>query len=129
MQEILKAYRDYVAGPRALAPATVRNYLDDLKPFVEYLAREGLNTQQDFKPLCTLVERRGIDYIPQEYRRLVRDYVAWLMSQRKVLSGQQLRRGHARRSVVRHLVSLRAFMRYLIQKKLIILLTDSDHEV
>jgi len=120
MQQLLAAYQDFLTGQRGLSPATVRNYRDDLRPFLEYLRKEGLDPSTGVEELRGFMLRQGPEKAPQEYRRLVRDYVAWLMTQRQVKAGTRIRsQGHARASVLRTMVALRVFMRYLIGRGLI----------
>jgi site-specific recombinase XerC len=112
---LLASYRRQLETSRALSPATVRNYLADIQPFFEYLLKEDLCFGREARDLRAFVQRGGSMGVSSAYRTLVRDYVSWLVEGRRVSSGRNAgQRGHARASVVRTLVALRTFMRYLI---------------
>ncbi len=112
---LLRAYREHLESARALSPATVRNYLGDVGPFVEYLAAQGIALGDDAGPLRAFIEREGPGRVAGVARDLVRDYVAWLLEQRTLSAGRRAgQAGHARGSVVRSLAALRSFARYLV---------------
>lgn len=112
---LLTSYRRQLETSRGLSPATVRNYLADLQPFFEYLAKENIGFGREARDLRVFVQRDGVSGVSSTYRTLIRDYVSWLVEGRRVSSGRNAgQRGHARASVVRTLVALRTFMRYLI---------------
>jgi len=115
---LLLSYRRYLETGRGLAPATVRNYLADLEPFFEYARIQGVGVGADVKDLRRFIERDGARAVGGEYRRLVRDYVSWLVEDAPVRSGGRAgMRGLERASVVRTLVALRSVMRYLIDRR------------
>jgi site-specific recombinase XerD len=98
-----------------LAPPTVRNCLDDLVPFLEFLELEDIRVDDSLLTLNRFVTRNGARWVSQEYRRLIMSYVAWLISVRKVNSGMiNQKSGHTRASAIRNLASLRSFFRFLI---------------
>ena len=112
-------YRRHLDSSRGLSPATVRNYLADLAPFTEYLALQQLALDGSNASLRKFVERQGPQHVAGEYRSLVRDYVAWLLEQRRLGAGRRSGRlGHQRASVVRCLAALRSFIRYLVSEEL-----------
>jgi site-specific recombinase XerD len=114
---LLASYRRQLETSRGLSPATVRNYLADLLPFFEYLANENVSFGRDARDLRAFVQHDGAAGVSVTYRQLIRDYVSWLVEDRRVTSGRNAgQRGHARASVVRTLAALRAFMRYLIDR-------------
>ncbi len=96
----LERYPLFLRGQRGLSENTVRIYLTDLNPFRDYLSREGLSvTDMD--------------------RQLLRGYLAWLATAGRVgTDGHSPVRGYARISIVRKLVALRSFYRFLIQEGL-----------
>ena len=113
--KLLSLYRTHLRRERNLAPLTVRNYLDDLQPFLEYLALEGIGPLDWLARLRDFVNRNGSAQVNQEYRRLVRSYVSWLLQERKTNRGKRNEaEGYARASTVRCLASLRSFFRYVI---------------
>ena len=61
MESLINEYRDHLIGERSLAPRTVRNYIDDLKPFTEFLALEGLSPSNQFEELRDFIVRDGLD--------------------------------------------------------------------
>ncbi|MEE8519207.1 MAG: site-specific integrase, partial [Dehalococcoidia bacterium] len=94
---VLDDYHRHLTTSRGLAPATVRNYLDDLAPFFEYLNGQGLDPREDLNAFRSFVERDGPQRVAHEYRDLVRDYVSWLLGVRLLQSGSRAgRRGHER---------------------------------
>ena len=117
---LLAAYERHISAARGLAPATVRNYIADLQPFVEYLANEGIDLGDEAEGLQGFVGRTAGRGANREYRLLVRDYVAWLLERRELTAGSRAgERGHEPTSVTRCLVALRTFMRYLISEGLL----------
>jgi len=115
---LLAEYKRHLDASRGLSPATVRNYLADLAPLIEYLSIEGIALGKDAAELRAFAEREGKRGVSGVYRRLVRDYVSWMVEDREVHSGRAAgSRGHARASVVRSLVALRSFVRYLIDNR------------
>ena len=120
MDPILQEYQRHLQGERNLAPATVRNYCDDLVPFIQFLDMEGLGPDDRMTKLSEFVSRSGDQSVTREYRRLVLSYVAWLMGTRTTNPGTHIEsQGHARPSVVRNLASLRSFFRFLIARGLV----------
>ena len=115
MQSLLQEYRQHLQGERNLAPPTVRNCLDDLVPFFQFLELEGVSTDSGLVKFKEFVLRNGARSVNLEYRRLLLSYVAWLMGTREVNPGKRNQtQGHARASAVRNLASLRSFFRFLI---------------
>ena len=95
----LQEYRDHLRGERSLSEYTVRNYLNDLDPFFQFMEEQGLESPSD------------VD------RLFVRRYVAWLMSSRPIQTARsQIKRGHERASVTRSLAALRSYFRYLVSR-------------
>ena len=92
---LLDRYREYLTGAKGRSENTVRVYLDDLRPFVEFLKREEIS--------CDSLDRKYL-----------RKYLAWLATSARGREG-----GYAKVSVARKLVSLRAFYRFLLQEDLV----------
>ena len=82
----VREFADHIATTRQLAGHTVRNYVNDLVPFIEYL------------------DERGVTDLAQVDRLFLRGYLAWLISQ-----------DFSRSSVARKLSALKAFFRFLRQ--------------
>lgn len=98
-REYVQAYREHLRGERSLTENTVRNYTDDLQPLFQFM------------------ETQGVDSLWKVNRAFLRQYVAWLMSARRIQTGgSRWKRGHERASVARSLASLRSFFRYLVQQ-------------
>ena len=117
---LVAEYERTLRSTRALSDATVRNYVADLLPFLQYLDGQDCSLGSDARGLAEFVRRNGDANVSREYRSLVRDYVAWLLEGRTVESGRGTgSRGHSRASVHRMLASLRSFMRYLIERSLL----------
>ncbi len=81
---VVREYESHLRAARQLAPLTVRNYLTDLMPYVEFL------------------KKRGATDLDRADRPFLRAYLAWL-----------LEIGYQRPSVARKLSALRAFYRFL----------------
>lgn len=117
---LIAEYEHSMRSTRALSDATVRNYVADLAPFLQYLDEQGCPLGPEARQLRDLVRRNGDTNVAREYRSLVRDYVAWLLERRTVVSGSTAgSRGHSRASVHRMLASLRSFIRHLIERGLL----------
>ena len=120
MESLLQEYRRHLQGERNLAPPTVRNYLDDLAPFFQFLDAERLGPKDRMVKLREFLLRNGTQSVNQEYRRLLLSYVAWLMGTRATNPGKRNQtQGHARASAVRNLASLRSFFRFLVGRGLV----------
>lgn len=89
LDETLTKYQTYLKAQRGLSRFTVRNYIDDLRPFVAFLKEHNLEVGQ-------------LD------RNALRRYLATLMQS-----------GYVKHSVARKMSALRTFYRYLIQEKLV----------
>ena len=83
-RELVIDYEVHLRTSRQLAPLTVRNYLNDLVPFFEYL------------------KMRNLTDLGKLDRFLLRGYLAWV-----------IQIGYVKPSVSRKLSALRAFYRYL----------------
>ena len=98
-KEYVQRYREHLQGERNLSEYTVRNYLDDLTPFFQFMDIQEVHS------------------LAQVDRGFLRQYVAWLMSARLVKLGRsQWKRGQERASVTRSLAALRSFFRYLVRE-------------
>ena len=114
METLLKEYQHHLRGERNLSPLTIRNYIGDLKPFLEFLTQERLGPSDTLEELREFVTRNSPEQTNQEYRRLVLSYISWLIQDRRINPGRRNERhGHARASTVRCLASLRSFFRFL----------------
>lgn len=83
---VLSDYARFLSASRQLAAPTVRNYLNDLASFMEFLSDRG-----------------SVENVVSPDRYLLRQYLAWLASG-----------GYVRASVSRKLTSLRIFIRWLL---------------
>lgn len=100
LDAFLQRYPLFLRGQRGLSENTIRIYLADLKPFRDYLSREGLS-------------------LTDMNRQLLRGYLAWLATAGRVgAEGRPHAQGYARVSIVRKLVALRSFYRFLVQEGL-----------
>jgi integrase/recombinase XerC len=101
-EDCLEKYRLHLVGERNLSKYTVRNYINDLLPFAQFINKEAI------------VSLEKID------RKVFRSYVSWLMSGRNIKQTKLMsKRGHERSSVTRLLVALRSFFRYLTSEGII----------
>lgn len=85
--EHVRDFEQHLRTARQLAPLTVRNYLNDLTPFFEYL------------------DMKDAPDLNRADRLFLRGYLAWL-----------LEIGYKRASMARKLTSLRAFYRFLVER-------------
>ena len=90
-EELIWRYKGYLQGRRGRSDSTVRVYSTDLRPFLEFLERDGL-------------------HIRDLNRHHLRRYLAWLSTSARGKDG-----GYARVSVARKLISLRSFYRFLVE--------------
>ena len=113
--DTLFSYKTHLKGERNLSLLTIRNYLNDLNPFFEYLNLEGIPQIGWLNELRGFLIRNGPTQVNYEYRRLVRNYLSWLL-QHKNANYQKSNetKGYTRSSAARCLASLRSFIRYLI---------------
>ena len=81
---LIHGFIDHIATTRQLATHTVRNYVNDLVPLIEYL------------------DERDVVDLEKVDRLFLRGYLAWLMSS-----------GYSRSSVSRKLSALKSFFRFL----------------
>ncbi len=85
-EEWVRAYLRHLAAERNLSPYTVRNYGNDLRQFLAFLAGQGLEvaevTRQDFRLYLALLHQRGtapasiarkVSTVRSFYRFLVRE--------------------------------------------------------
>ena len=83
---LVRDFTEHIATTRQLAEHTVRNYVNDLVPLVDYL------------------DEKGVYDLGKVDRLLLRGYLAWLMTT-----------GYSRSSVSRKLSALKSFFRFLRQ--------------
>ena len=91
LEDLISRYKGSLRGQRGRSDSTVRVYSTDLKPFLEFLAKEDLHV-------------RDLN------RHNLRRYLAWLSTSARGKDG-----GYARISVARKLISLRSFYRFLVE--------------
>ncbi len=95
----LVKFMTYLKGERNLSPYTVRNYRTDLLPCFDFL------------------DDRGIRYLGIVERKILRQYVAWLLTERRIpITNGMAKHGHDIRSVSRKISVLRSFYKYLIRE-------------
>ena len=99
MEQYLKKFIQYLEGERNLSPYTVRNYRTDLLPYFDFLEDNGIHDLAD------------VD------RNVLRQYVAWLTTERSIrVTNETVKHGHDVRSVSRKISTLRTFYRYLVRE-------------
>jgi integrase/recombinase XerC len=86
LSALVRDFTEHISTTRQLADHTVRNYVNDLVPLVEYL------------------DKHGISNLEKVDRLFLRGYLAWLMTS-----------GYSRSSVSRKLSALKSFFRFLRQ--------------
>lgn len=113
--DILLSYKTHLKGERNLSLLTIRNYVNDLNPFFEYLNLEGMQKVGWLSELRDFLIRNGLTQVNYEYRRLVRNYLSWLLQSKNAnYQKSNETKGYTRSSAARCLASLRSFVRYLI---------------
>ena len=99
MDDLLDKFILHLEGERNLSPYTVRNYRTDLFPYLNFL------------------EDNGIYNLAQVDRHVLRKYVSWLMTERRIQVTKGLaKHGHDMRSVSRKISVLRTFYRFLVRE-------------
>lgn len=102
IKDHLDQYSIYLKLERNLSQHTIRNYINDLKPFSEFLLKANITSIGEIDRIAT------------------RAYVSWLMSRRKTNpTTTSAKSGHERASVTRLLAALRSFFRYLKENEII----------
>ncbi|MBI2863621.1 MAG: tyrosine recombinase XerC [Chloroflexi bacterium] len=86
----LDAYLVYLRAERNASPYTIRNYGDDVRGFLQFVATEGVESLS------------AVD------RALLRRYLAWLN-----------RSGYVRSSIARKLTEVRSFFRFLVRENVL----------
>ncbi len=86
----VRDYEQHLRTARQLAPLTVRNYLNDLTPFFEYL------------------DLKGASSLDRADRLFLRGYLSWLLDI-----------GYERPSMARKLTALRAFYNFLTDREIV----------
>ena len=62
------SYCKHLFVAKWLSPATIRNYIQDLSPFFEYLAKEEMNFGRDAKDLPRFIQCHGATGVSGMYR-------------------------------------------------------------
>jgi integrase/recombinase XerC len=96
MQEVFNRYIKYLEVERNVSPYTVRNYTNDL------LGNYKRGSEKGFFQFLRL---RKIDSLDKVDKRVLRDYLAYLLEQ-----------GIVKASIVRKLSAIRSFYRYLARE-------------
>lgn len=96
MQEVFDKYIKYLEVERNVSPYTVRNYTNDL------LGNYKRGSEKGFFQFLRL---RKIDSLDKVDKRILRDYLAYLLEQ-----------GIVKASIVRKLSAIRSFYRYLARE-------------
>lgn len=84
MEALLKKFTRYLEGERKASKYTIRNYENDLRPFIAFAAKRGVSTPDD------------VD------RLIIRAYLGMLLVEK-----------YSKRSIARKLSALRSFYRFL----------------
>ena len=90
MQDVIRAYLEYLEGERNYSPLTVRSYAEDLTQFTDFLRR---HRHQSFSAVRN---------------NILRDYLRSMVE-----------RGLSTKSISRKLASLRSFFKYLRRHNLV----------
>jgi len=96
MQEIFNKYINYLEAEKNASPYTVRNYTTDL------LGSKKING------FFTFVKEKGLRSLDEVDRRILRDYLVYLVEQ-----------GLVKASIARKLSAIRSFYRYLLREEII----------
>ncbi len=96
MQEIFDRYVNYLEAERNVSPYTVRNYTNDLI---------GNYKRGSEKGFFQFLKLRNIESLDKVDKRVLRDYLAYLLEQ-----------GIVKASIVRKLSAIRSFYRYLTRE-------------
>lgn len=96
MQEVFNRYINYLEAEKNASPYTVRNYTTDLLG------------SKNIKGFFAFLEEKGVTSLDKADRRLMRDYMAYLMEQ-----------GVVKASIARKLSAIRSFYRYLVREEIL----------
>jgi len=99
MQEVFNKYINYLEAEKGASPYTVRNYTNDL------LGNRKRGTERGFFQFLRL---KKISSLEEVDKRILRDYMSWLMDQ-----------GVVKPSIARKLSAIRSFYRYLMREGVI----------
>jgi len=99
MQEVFNKYINYLEAEKGASPYTVRNYSNDL------LGNRKRGTERGFFQFLRL---KKISSLEEVDKRILRDYMSWLMDQ-----------GVVKPSIARKLSAIRSFYRYLMREGVI----------
>jgi integrase/recombinase XerC len=96
MQEVFNQYINYLTAEKNASPYTVRNYTSDLLG------------SKNIKGFFTYLGEKGITSLDKADRRVMRDYMGYLMGQ-----------GLVKASIARRLSAIRSFYRYLVREEIL----------
>ncbi len=97
MQNLVQSYIEYLKTERSASKYTVRNYQTDL-----------LGGKSGGMALVPFLKLKGIENLKEVDKRILREYVAWLMEN-----------GIVKPSIARKISAIRSFYRYLLSRDLI----------
>ena len=97
MQEALNSYVNYLEAERGLSQYTVRNYTADL------IGNYARGAEKGFFQFLRMKHVSSLDEVD---KRIIRDYMSWLMAQ-----------GVVKSSIARKLSAVRSFYRYLTREE------------
>ena len=117
----IEAYERYLTLERGISRQTVHNYVNGIHPFLKYLTIVTQISNAPISAINTLVKSNDATIRQNEYRHLVRDYVAWLLTKYKTISGSRKGKdGYTVNTANLSIKYLRYFMFYAIKTNLVL---------
>jgi len=117
--KLVEGYERYLALEQGISRQTVHNYVSGISPFFKYITSvtHASSVSSDFDIILKSLVQTDSKTTPQnQYRTLVRDYIAWLSTKKKVVSGKNKGHlGYANNTTTILIQYLRYFMLYAIK--------------
>lgn len=118
-EKLVEGYERYLALEQGISRQTVHNYVSGILPFFKYIASitDTGSTSSNFAVILKSLVQLGTSTPRQnQYRTLVRDYIAWLSTKKEVVSGKNKGHiGYANNTTTILIQYLRYFMLYAIK--------------
>ena len=118
-EKLVKGYERYLALEQGISRQTVHYYVNGIIPFFKYITSITRTTSPpaNFDVTLKSLVQLGTSTTPQnQYRALVRDYIAWLSTKKEVVSGKNKGHlGYANNTTTTLIQYLRYFMLYAIK--------------
>ena len=117
---LIEAYERYLALEQGISRQTVHNYINGINPFFKYISSIADPDDPPLTMLKSLILPSATGSLQNQYRTLVRDYIAWLSTKNEVISGKNKGKlGYASNTTALLIKYLRYFILYAINIKML----------